>query len=126
LRRELQARPGTYHIVHFDGHGGFGLIGVGGADQFKGPQDRTGWCRCSTSITRCRSRSSRQRAVRPAPAPASELPEEVRLAASHSPHGVIGRDSAVLGLERASRRAPACCCTASAALGLRAVHTAGR
>ncbi|QLH48998.1 MAG: hypothetical protein HWD57_03810 [Candidatus Accumulibacter cognatus] len=62
----------------------------------------------------------------PAPAPASELPEEVRLAASHSPHSVIGRDSAVLGLERASRRAPACCCTASAALGLRAVHTAGR
>ena len=38
MRRELQAHPGAYHIVHFDGHGGFGQVGAGGADKFKGPQ----------------------------------------------------------------------------------------
>ncbi|TDR46724.1 Tfp pilus assembly protein PilF [Tahibacter aquaticus] len=41
LRRELQAHPGQYHIVHFDGHGGFGppgVSGVGGADRFEGSQ----------------------------------------------------------------------------------------
>jgi tetratricopeptide (TPR) repeat protein len=30
LRAELATRPGAYHIVHFDGHGGFGSTGDGG------------------------------------------------------------------------------------------------
>ncbi|WP_170113261.1 tetratricopeptide repeat protein [Ahniella affigens] len=38
LRRELQAHPGHYHIVHFDGHGGFGSVSGGSADRFKSPQ----------------------------------------------------------------------------------------
>ncbi|WP_243745983.1 tetratricopeptide repeat protein [Tahibacter aquaticus] len=38
LRRELQDHPGQYHIVHFDGHGGFGSIGTDTSDRFKGPQ----------------------------------------------------------------------------------------
>lgn len=39
--------------------------------------------------------------------PATEqIPAEARVQASHAPHGVIGRDSAVLELERASRRPP--------------------
>ncbi len=38
LRRELQEQPGRYHIVHFDGHGGFGQVVSGGAEKFKGPQ----------------------------------------------------------------------------------------
>lgn len=41
LRLELQANPGAYHIVHFDGHGGFGTAGLAGRQaghQFKGPQ----------------------------------------------------------------------------------------
>ena len=37
LRQELKEHPGAYHIVHFDGHGGFGTIG-GSGDKFKGPQ----------------------------------------------------------------------------------------
>lgn len=35
-----------------------------------------------------------------------QIPQEARVEASHAPHGVIGRDSAVLALERASRRLP--------------------
>jgi tetratricopeptide (TPR) repeat protein len=35
------------------------------------------------------------------------IPPEACVEAIHAPHGVIGRDSAVLALERASRRAPA-------------------
>lgn len=38
LQRELQGNPGQYHVVHFDGHGGFGQVGSGSADHFKGPQ----------------------------------------------------------------------------------------
>jgi tetratricopeptide (TPR) repeat protein len=37
LRAELKAHPGGYHIVHFDGHGGFGP-GARMNDRFKGPQ----------------------------------------------------------------------------------------
>jgi hypothetical protein len=37
LRSELQAHPGRYHIVHFDGHGGFGPVSGGSADRLKGP-----------------------------------------------------------------------------------------
>ena len=37
LRRELQAH-GYYHIVHFDGHGGFGLTSAPADDRFKGPR----------------------------------------------------------------------------------------
>lgn len=39
LRDELRANPGAYHIVHFDGHGGFGHGGAA-TDRFKGPQGR--------------------------------------------------------------------------------------
>lgn len=38
LRAELQAHPGAYHIVHFDGHGGFGRMSDTSAEKFKGPQ----------------------------------------------------------------------------------------
>lgn len=41
LKSELQDHPGQYHIVHFDGHRGFGQAGAGeggGTDRFKGPQ----------------------------------------------------------------------------------------
>ena len=40
LRAELQARPGAYHIVHFDGHGGFGHASAPAGDRFRGPQGR--------------------------------------------------------------------------------------
>ncbi len=38
---------------------------------------------------------------------AEGIPDEARLSASEAPYGLIGRDSAILSLERASRRAPA-------------------
>ena len=38
LREELRANPGAYHIVHFDGHGGFGQTPSASANKFKGPQ----------------------------------------------------------------------------------------
>lgn len=37
LRDELEESPGAYHIVHFDGHGGYGS-GRPSNDRFKGPQ----------------------------------------------------------------------------------------
>ncbi|RDE48755.1 MAG: CHAT domain-containing protein [Candidatus Accumulibacter meliphilus] len=43
----------------------------------------------------------------PEPEPESKIPKAAQVEASGAPHGVIGRDSAVLELERASRRAPA-------------------
>ena len=39
LQQELRDNPGAYHIVHFDGHGGFGAVATGN-DRFKGPQGR--------------------------------------------------------------------------------------
>jgi tetratricopeptide (TPR) repeat protein len=40
LREELQARPGAYHIVHFDGHGAFGQVPVASssAHALRGPR----------------------------------------------------------------------------------------
>ncbi|MGH2524641.1 MAG: CHAT domain-containing protein, partial [Anaerolineales bacterium] len=38
LRAELQAHPGAYHIVHFDGHGGFGRTSAQAGHKLKGPQ----------------------------------------------------------------------------------------
>ncbi len=39
LRAEFNAHPGAYHIVHFDGHGGFGRRAAADRhDQFGGPQ----------------------------------------------------------------------------------------
>ena len=38
LRAELQAQPGGYHIVHFDGHGGFGPVTGRAGQRFDGPQ----------------------------------------------------------------------------------------
>lgn len=38
LQRELTSHPGRYHIVHFDGHGGFGAVAGSGRDRFRGPQ----------------------------------------------------------------------------------------
>ena len=228
LRRELQEHPGQYHIVHFDGHGGFGAVASGGADKFKGPQGQlvfenadgsedaiTGaqlsqllrehripiavlnacqsamlneqaedaFASVATALLRAgvrsvvamgyslyvsgarqflpafyrqlfttgnvaeATRSGRQamlakpqrsgdvelqdwlvpvlyqqdpltlqfaapgKAVQPQQPRQQQqgleqIPEEARVQASHAPHGVIGRDSAVLELERASRRAP--------------------
>jgi tetratricopeptide (TPR) repeat protein len=37
LRNELAARPGAYHIIHFDGHGGFGGAS-GDGNRYGGPQ----------------------------------------------------------------------------------------
>ncbi len=221
LRRELQAHPGQYHIVHFDGHGGFGQVAGGGADRFKGPQGQLVFERADGSedpitgaqlsqllrehripiavLNACQSamlndqaedafasvatallragvrsvvamgyslyvsgareflpafyrqlfttgnvaeatRSGRQamlakpqrlgdielqdwlvpvlyqqdpltlkfaaQAQGPAQRAIERVPPEARVEASHAPHGVIGRDSAVLELERASRRPP--------------------
>jgi tetratricopeptide (TPR) repeat protein len=220
LRRELQDHPGQYHIVHFDGHGGFGAV-AGGADRFKGPQGQllfekadgsedaiTGaqlsqllrehripiavlnacqsamlseqaedaFASVATALLRAGVRSvvamgyslyvsgARQflpafyrqlfrtgnvaeatrggrqamlaqpqrlgdlelqdwlvpvlyqqdpltltfasQAKAPAQLALEQIPEQARVQASHAPHGVIGRDSAVLELERASRRPP--------------------
>ncbi|RDE50522.1 MAG: CHAT domain-containing protein, partial [Candidatus Accumulibacter meliphilus] len=228
LRRELEEHRGAYHIVHFDGHGGFGQMGAGGADKFKGPQGQlvfekddgsqeaiTGaqlsqllreyripiavlnacqsamineqaddaFASVATALLRAGVRSvvamgyslyvsgarqflpafyrqlfltgsvadatrggrqamflhpqrrgeiqlqdwlvpvlyqqdplqlefakqpsTQQQALAPTPKPESKIPESARVEASGAPHGVIGRDSAVLELERASRRAPA-------------------
>ncbi|QBE65800.1 tetratricopeptide repeat protein [Pseudoduganella lutea] len=38
LRAELQANPGAYHIVHFDGHGGFGIESDKTGQKLKGAQ----------------------------------------------------------------------------------------
>ena len=39
LREHLRERPAYYHIVHFDGHGGYGSAASGGSSHlFKGPQ----------------------------------------------------------------------------------------
>jgi len=38
LRAELQAHPGAYHIVHFDGHGGFGQASAQAGNKLKGPE----------------------------------------------------------------------------------------
>ena len=35
LRNHLRDRPHFYHIIHFDGHGGFGAAGLGGADRHR-------------------------------------------------------------------------------------------
>ena len=41
LRRRLHEKPGFYHIVHFDGHGGYGADGhFGSPHTYKGPQGR--------------------------------------------------------------------------------------
>lgn len=223
LRRELQTHPGRYHIVHFDGHGGFGQVPAGSTDKFKGPQGQLLFEKADGSedaitsaqlslllrehripiavLNACQSamlndqvedafasvatallragvrsvvamgyslyvsgarqflpafyrqlftsgnvadatRSGRQAmlakpqrrgdlelqdwlvpvlyqqdpltlrfsaqakaAMQPYPG-LERIPEQARVQASHAPHGVIGRDSAVLALERASRRAP--------------------
>lgn len=221
LRRELQAHPGGYHIVHFDGHGGFGQVSVGNSARFAGPQGQLvfehddgsaapvtaaqlsqlmrehripivvlnacqsarltdaaedAFASVATALLKAGVRSvvamgyalyvsaakeflpafyrrlfasgsvaEATRAGRQAmlaqpqrqgeivlndwlvpvlyqqdPLPlgfnaqapravrdAAEIPEEARIDASHSPYGLIGRDSAVLALERASRRPPA-------------------
>jgi tetratricopeptide (TPR) repeat protein len=39
LRRALQEHPGGYHIVHFDGHGGFGAVPAG-SGKFEAPQGK--------------------------------------------------------------------------------------
>ena len=221
LRRELQEHPGQYHIVHFDGHGGFGAVAGGAADKFKGPQGRlmfenadgsedaiTGaqlsqllrehripiavlnacqsamlneqaedaFASVATALLRAGVRSvvamgyslyvsgarqflpafyrqlfttgnvaeairSGRQAMLAKPQRSGDvelqdwlvpvlyqqdpltlkfaaqaqsiaqqdterIPQDARVEASHAPHGVIGRDSAVLELERASRRAP--------------------
>ncbi|MBK7001351.1 MAG: tetratricopeptide repeat protein [Rhodoferax sp.] len=221
LRRELQAHPGGYHIVHFDGHGGFGQVSAGNSARFAGPQGQLvfehddgsaapvtaaqlsqlmrehripivvlnacqsamltaaaedAFASVATALLKAgvrsvvamgyalyvsaakeflpafyqrlfdsgsvaeATRAGRQKMLeRPqrqggivlhdwlvpvlyqqdplalsfdAQAPravrdAAEIPEEARIGASHTPHGLIGRDSAVLALERASRRPPA-------------------
>lgn len=221
LRSELQAHPGGYHIVHFDGHGGFGQVSVGNSACFAGPQGQLvfehddgsaapvtaaqlsqlmrehripivvlnacqsamltaaaedAFASVATALLKAGVRSvvamgyalyvsaakeflpafyrrlfasgsvaEATRAGRQAmlaqpqrhgeimlhdwlvpvlyqqdPLPlgfnaqaphavrdAAEIPEEARIDASHAPHGLIGRDSAVLALERASRRPPA-------------------
>ena len=39
LQRRLEARPGHYHIVHFDGHGGYGEVDPSPSRyEFRGPQ----------------------------------------------------------------------------------------
>jgi tetratricopeptide (TPR) repeat protein len=38
LQHELSEHPGQYHIVHFDGHGGFGPVSSRETDRFRGPQ----------------------------------------------------------------------------------------
>ncbi|MDQ2694462.1 MAG: CHAT domain-containing protein, partial [Pseudomonadota bacterium] len=40
LRRHLHKHPGQYHIVHFDGHGGYGLYAQSQADRYKGHQGK--------------------------------------------------------------------------------------
>ena len=45
LRAELRARPGYYHLLHFDGHGGYGAEAVpaglaAGGHRFRGPEGR--------------------------------------------------------------------------------------
>ena len=41
LRRRLHEKPGFYHIVHFDGHGGYGSDGPSGSSHtYRGPQGR--------------------------------------------------------------------------------------
>ena len=44
LREQLREQPGYYHIVHFDGHGGYGTAadvnGGGSPHLFKGSQGR--------------------------------------------------------------------------------------
>jgi tetratricopeptide (TPR) repeat protein len=223
LRRELQEHPGGYHLVHFDGHGGFGQVAAGSRDRFRGPQGqlvfetedggeapitaatlsqllrehripivvlnacqsamitaqaedafasvatallragvrsvvamgyslyvsgakkflpafyealfRTGSVAEATRAGRQAMLAQPQRrgeielqdwlvpvlyqqdplaldfAAQPraaaAPAAPNAIPDAARLEARQAPHGVIGRDSAVLALERASRRAPA-------------------
>ena len=220
LQRELTSHPGRYHIVHFDGHGGFGAVAGGGRDRFRGPQGQLlfenaegaedpvsaeqlsqllrehripiavlnacqsamlteqaedAFASVATALLRAgvrsvvamgyslyvdgarqflpafylelfrsgnvaqATRSGRQamykqperggielqdwlvpvlyqqdplelsfagKATAPPQTLPDSIPPEARVEASHSPHGVIGRDSAVLALERASRRQP--------------------
>jgi tetratricopeptide (TPR) repeat protein len=42
LQEVLEQNPGTFHILHFDGHGGYGSVtdGSGVPHQFKGPEGR--------------------------------------------------------------------------------------
>lgn len=45
LRAELRARPGYYHLLHFDGHGGYGEAAAqagfaSGGHRFRGPEGR--------------------------------------------------------------------------------------